>query len=157
MNLFDRVKLLIRSTLSSALRDPLPDLPDSGPNERSEKLLDKAQAYVEILQQDLARAEKRGDRELADRLRREISNLQKTLDKARKKAGQPAVAQPPTSQVANPTPSSASAVQTAKEAPESKSSSGSSPSEAMDTSRVADQIRAMRERESREQRAPGAH
>jgi hypothetical protein len=83
MNLFDRVRLLVRSTLNSALRGNLPEVAIS---EHDEKLMDKAQAQIEILQQDAARAEKRGDAELANRLKREITELQALLDKARRRA-----------------------------------------------------------------------
>lgn len=158
MNLFDRVKLLIRSTVSGALGGSLPDLTDIASNERSDRLLDKAQARVEMLQQDLARAEQRGDAELADRLRREINDLQKTLDKARRKAGQLAVPQSAPSQASAPSTTPTAEV---KGGLENKATGDAQPdaadaadaaNEGMDNSRVADQIRKMREGGSQEPR-----
>lgn len=152
MNLFDRVKLLIRSTVSGALGGSLPDLTDIASNERSDKLLDKAQARVEMLQQDLARAEQRGDAALADRLRREINDLQKTLDKARRKAGRPVVDPPSSSRMSAPPALSTAEAQAG---PQNRSTNNAQPDAAdalPDNTRVADHIRKMREQGSQEQR-----
>lgn len=145
MNLFDRVKLLIRSTVSGALGGSLPDLTDIASNERSDKLLDKAQARVEMLQQDLARAEQRGDAALADRLRREINDLQKTLDKARRKAGRPVVDPPSSSQVSAPPALSTAEAQAELQNRSTDNAQLDAADALPDNTRVADHIRKMRE------------
>lgn len=163
MNLFDRLRLLIHSTVNGALRGNLPEMPDANSSERSDKLIDKAQARVEMLQGDLARAEKRGDAELANRLKRDINELQTSLDKARRKADQASGA-PATSQAATtprlqtssqPEPQEASTTtqqtteqttqQSAGKQQEVNGAPGVQADEELDGSRVADQIRKMRE------------
>ncbi|MCL6512066.1 MAG: hypothetical protein K6U78_15455 [Anaerolineae bacterium] len=143
MKLFDRMKLLVRSTFGSLLHgSPADDRSAATPIRRSDRSLDKARAHLEILQQDLAGAERRGDKELADRLRREIGELQRLLDKAQ--ARRQAV------QVAGPSPGPSSAAQEGAETHEAMTKSdapGRAPDETLDDTRIADQIRKARERE----------
>lgn len=149
MNLFDRVKLLIRSTVSGALGGSLFNLTDVASNERSDKLLDKAQARIEMLQQDLARAEQRGDTALADRLRREINDLQKALDKARRAAGRLVADSPTPSQVLVSSALSAAEVR----ADSRNRNTDDAQTDALpDHTRVADHIRQMRAQRSPEER-----
>jgi len=142
MKLFDRMKLLVRSTLGSLVHGSPADWLEAAPIQRGHRSLDKARAHLEILQQDLAGAERRGDKELADRLRREIGELQRLLDKAQ--ARRQAV------QVAGPSPGPSSAAQEGAETREAMTKSdapGRAPNETLDDTRIADQIRKAREQE----------
>lgn len=148
MNLLDRVRLLVRSTIGGNF----PDIAFT-PDENGLKLLDKAQARIEILQADIARAEKRGDDELAARLKREVDALQKTVNRARKKLGQPVTSSSSSAQAQPAASASASqpdakAQQTAPQtapAVESAQAEDNTEDQPMDDSRVADQIRKARE------------
>jgi hypothetical protein len=82
MDLFERVKLLVRSTLSGGL----PDFSSAGGD--PQRMLDTAEAKLDILRDDLARAEKKGNDELAGTLKTEIAGLEKLIAKARGKAQQ---------------------------------------------------------------------
>jgi hypothetical protein len=138
MKLFDRMKLLVRSTFGSLLHGNPADWLEAAPIRRDDRSLDKARAHLEILQQDLAGAERRGDKELADRLRREIGELQRLLDKVQ--ARRQAV------QVAGPSSAAQEGAET-HEAMTKSDAPGRAPDETLDDTRIADQIRKARERE----------
>jgi len=136
MKLFDRVRLLVRSAFGNLLHGSPADWLEATPIRRDDRSLDRAQAYLEILRQDLAGAEKRGDKALADRLRRELDELQRLLDRAqahRRTAG------------LSPSPSSTNrqGVKTHEAAVEPDAPGGAS-DEALDDTRIADQIRKVR-------------
>ncbi|MCS6846616.1 MAG: hypothetical protein RMN52_02740 [Anaerolineae bacterium] len=138
MRFFDRVKLLIRSTVGGVFRgDPL----RASSSRRRDRLLDEARAQLKILQQDLAGAEQRGDEALAGRLRQEIAELQRLLDEveARRQATRPE----PRSSGA-PEPASAQDVAEAKEG-ETTPDAQRAPDAKLDETRIADQIRKLRE------------
>jgi uncharacterized membrane protein len=148
MNLLDRVRLLVRSTIGG-IGSNFPDIAFT-PDENGLKLLDKAQARIEMLQADIARAEKRGDEALAARLKREVDDLQHTVNRARKKLGQPVV--PAASTPAQPavgTSASQPSAKTRHETPAVELPQAQTKEQAedqpMDDSRVADQIRKARE------------
>jgi vacuolar-type H+-ATPase subunit I/STV1 len=85
MNLLDKLVLALRSAVNDAVGD------DVAPVTKEEQVLraiDKAEARLDALRDDLARAEKRGQDELAEQLRKEIDSLQKMLDKTRKRLNQ---------------------------------------------------------------------
>jgi len=85
MNLLDKLVLALRSAVNDVVGE------DVAPVTKEEQVLrtiDKAQARLDALRDDLARAEKRGQDELAEQLRKEIDGLQKTLDKTRKRLNQ---------------------------------------------------------------------
>jgi phage shock protein A len=85
MNLLDKLLLALRSTVNDVVSE------DVAPAPKEEQVLreiDRAQARLDTLRDDLARAEKRGQEELAERLKKEIADLQKTLDKTRKRLNQ---------------------------------------------------------------------
>ncbi len=142
MDLFDRVKLLVRSTLSGGL--PEISFVQGDP----QKMLDKAEAKLEILRDDLARAEKKGNDELAGKLKVEIAELEKLIAKARSKV-QPA---PTTSQPAaaarapEATPAQAEAKQaTATSSAETGGENARPADVIIDETRVADQLKKLRE------------
>ncbi len=132
MKFLDRVKLLIRSTVGSAFC--------GGParassNRRRDRLLDEARSQLETLREDLAGAEKRGDDALAGRLRDEIAELQRLLDEveARQQVTHTRQRLSPTPQ---PSPTSSMA----------QAEGGEATSDAqLDETRIADQIRKLRE------------
>jgi hypothetical protein len=85
MNLFDKLLLALRSAVNDVVSE------DVAPVTKEEQVLraiDKAQARLDTLRDDLARAEKREQDELAEQLRKEIADLQATLDKTRKRLNQ---------------------------------------------------------------------
>lgn len=150
MDLFDRVKLLVRSTLNSGLPEMTSRSSDP------QKMLDTAEAKLEILRDDLARAEKKGNDELAATLKVEIADLEKTIAKARGKAQQanakPATAKPaPQPATSTPVTEPAKTVQP-KETVEAEKLAAESPQVAskpadvvIDETRVADQLKKLRE------------
>jgi hypothetical protein len=145
MDLFDRVKLLVRSTLSGGL----PDISFSQGD--PQKMLDTAEAKLDILRDDLARAEKKGNDELAAKLRMEIAGLEKMIVKARGKA-QPAQSTPAAQPTATPAVQPAkvessidAAKDAAKPAAETPQQSPAPADVVIDETRVADQLKKLRE------------
>lgn len=132
MKFLDRVTLLIRSTVGGASRRG-PSQASS--NRRRDRLLEEAQAQLESLREDLAEAERRGDRALADRLRDEIAELRRLLDEveARQRRAQPQPRSSPAPQP-SPTPSAAQAEE-----------GTAAPDAQLDETRIADQLRKLRE------------
>jgi len=130
MKLLDRVGLLIRSTFGSLLHSKPADRLEGALARRDDRWPDKARAHLEILRQYLVGAERRGNRELAERLRREIDELQRLLDKAQahRRTNSQEAAQP------HQAMTGADVLD--------KASDG-----AFDDTRIADQIRKMRGRE----------
>lgn len=145
MNLLDRMRLLLRATIGGNF----PDIAFT-PDEDGLKLLDKAQARIEILQSDIARAEKRGDDELAARLKREVDELQKTVNRARQKLGQPVTSSSSAqAQSADSALASQPVVKVEQASTVDSTQAGdNSRDQPMDDSRVADQIRKAREGKS---------
>lgn len=139
MKFLDRVKLLIRSTVGSAFYGG-PTRASS--NRRSDRLIDDARAQLETLREDLAEAERRGDEALAGRLRKEIAELQRLLDEveARQRTAQSQQRASPA-----PEPSSTSGTARAKES-ESTPDVQHAPDAQLDETRIADQIRKLREK-----------
>lgn len=82
MNLLDKLVLALRSAVNDVVSE---DVVPVTKEEQVHHAIDKAQARLDTLRDDLARAEKRGQDELAARLKQEIADLQKTLDKTRKR------------------------------------------------------------------------
>ncbi len=148
MDLFERVKLLVRSTLSGGL----PELSSSSKGD-PQKMLDTAEAKLEILRDDLARAEKKGNDELAGKLKGEIADLEKLIAKARSKAQAANAAQTkaaPAAQTVEPKQAAAPAnVEPPKEVaapPAEKPQEAAKPADVViDESRVADQLKKLRE------------
>jgi hypothetical protein len=142
MDLFERVKLLVRSTLSGGL----PEFSSGGGD--PQKMLDKAEAKLEFLRDDLARAEKKGNDELAGKLKTEIADLEKLIAKARGKA-QTASAKPAAQPAAStPAPEPAKAeTPKADEKPvvEAPQETAKPADVVIDESRVADQLKKLRE------------
>ena len=85
MNLFDKLLLALRSAVNDVVSE---DVVPVTKEEQVHRAIDKAQARLDTLRDDLTRAEKRGQDELAARLKQEIADLQKTLDKTRKRLNQ---------------------------------------------------------------------
>jgi hypothetical protein len=141
MDLFERVKLLVRSTLSGGL----PEFSSSGGD--PQKMLDKAESKLEILRDDLARAEKKGNDELAGKLKTEIADLEKLIAKARGKAqGKAAPAHQPAATAPAAQPAQAEAVKMIeKPAPETPQETAKPADVVIDESRVADQLKKLRE------------
>ena len=89
MNLLDKLVLALRSAVNDAVGDVVSeDVSPATKEERALRAMDKAQARLDTLRDDLARAEKRGQDELAARFKQEIADLQATLDKTRKRLHQ---------------------------------------------------------------------
>ena len=142
MDFFDRVKLLVRSTLSGGL----PELSPRGGD--PQKMLDKAEAKLEILRDDLARAEKKGNDELAAKLKGEIADLEKLIAKARGKA-QPAkttpAAQPVETVTKSVEPAKAEAPKAVEQPTQEKQDTDKPADVIIDETRVADQLKKLRE------------
>lgn len=142
MDLFERVKLLVRSTLSGGL----PEFSSSSGD--PQKMLDTAEAKLEILRDDLARAEKKGNDELAGTLKTEIADLEKRIAKARSRT-KTATATPATPSVASTSASEPVKVEKAKAAEQSASESQQETTRpadvVIDETRVADQLKKLRE------------
>ncbi len=85
MNLFDKLLLALRSAVNDVVSE---DVVPVTKEEQVHRAIDKAQARLDTLRDDLTRAEKRWQDELAARLKQEIADLQKTLDKTRKRLNQ---------------------------------------------------------------------
>ncbi len=143
MDLFERVKLLVRSTINGGL----PEMPMSSKGD-PQKMLDKAEAKLEILRDDLARAEKKGNDELASKLKTEIADLEKLIAKARGKA-QPAGTAPATQPAATTSPIQSAKVEAPKEAvktaTEPQQENAKPADVVIDESRVADQLKKLRD------------
>lgn len=144
MDLFDRVKLLVRSTLSGGL--PEISLSQGDP----QKMLDKAEAKLEILRDDLTRAEKKGNDELAGKLKTEIAELEKLIAKARSKSKAqpaPATSQPAsTAHAPEATPAQAEAKRTTVAPSAETGGEIAGPADVIiDETRVADQLKKLRE------------
>ncbi len=142
MDLFERVKLLVRSTLSGGL----PEFSSSSGD--PQKMLDTAEAKLEILRDDLARAEKKGNDELAGTLKTEIADLEKRIAKARSRT-KTATTTPATPPVASTSASEPAKVETAKAAEQPASESQQETTRpadvVIDETRVADQLKKLRE------------
>ncbi len=85
MNLFDKMLLALRSAVSDVVSE---DIVPVTKEEQVHRAIDKAQARLDTLRDDQTRAEKRGQDDLAERLKKEITDLQKTLDETRKRLNQ---------------------------------------------------------------------
>ena len=86
MNLLDKLVLALRSAVNDAVGDVVSeDVSPATKEEHALRAMDKAQARLDIMREDLERAEKRGQDDLAARLKPEITDLQATLDKTRKR------------------------------------------------------------------------
>lgn len=148
MDFFDRVKLLVRSTLNGGL----PEFSSSMKGD-PQKMLDTAEAKLEILRDDLARAEKKGNDELAAKLKTEIADLEKLIAKARgkaKQAGATPVAQSaaPVTMASAPeaTPAKAEAAKAVEQPATETPQPNTTPADVViDESRVADQLKKLRE------------
>ncbi|BCX03631.1 MAG: hypothetical protein KatS3mg053_1569 [Candidatus Roseilinea sp.] len=138
MRFFDRVKLLIRSTVGGVFYG---GSTRTSSTQRRNRLLDEARARLETLQGDLAGAERRGDDALADRLRKEITELRRLLDEveARQRAVQSEHRSPQA-----PGAASAGEVAQAREG-QAKPDAQDASDTKLDETRIADQIRKMRE------------
>jgi hypothetical protein len=91
MNLLDKLKLALRAAVEDIVsEEPKAHAakPGAAPsNEDTLRLIERAEAKLDILRADQARARKAGQTELATRLDQEIAGLQKTLDKTRQRIG----------------------------------------------------------------------
>lgn len=138
MKFLDRVKLLIRSTVGSAFYR---DSTRASSNWRRDRLLDDARAQLEILQEDLAGAEKRGDDALASRLRKEIAELQRLLDEIETRQRALGSQQRPSSATEPPSVQREAQARKSKTTPDMQHASNAQ----LDDTRIADQIRRLRE------------
>ena len=95
MKLIDKLVLALKSAVggaasstASTVGDVVREtIPAAGKREDTLRLLEKAQARIDLLRADADRAGKRGDTALADRLKLEATQLQQTVDKTRKRIG----------------------------------------------------------------------
>ena len=142
MDLFERVKLLVRSTLSGGLPEFSPHSSDP------QKMLDTAEAKLDILRDDLVRAEKKGNDELAGKLKTEIADLEKLIAKARgkaKQAGAVPAAQPVAAAPSVEPAKTEAPKETAKPATETPQATEKPADVVIDETRVADQLKKLRE------------
>lgn len=86
MKLLDKLVLALKSALGGAVDDIVSEAPPAA-DKRDDtlRLLEKAQARIDLLRSDADRAKKRGDAALADRLTKEAGALQQTVDKTRRR------------------------------------------------------------------------
>ena len=89
MKLLDKLVLALKSAVGGAVADVVgEDLPAADKVEATRRLIDRAQARIDTLKADAERARKRGDADLAQRLDKDVAELQKTIHKTQQRLGQ---------------------------------------------------------------------
>ncbi len=89
MKLLDKLVLALKSAVGGAVADVAgEDLPAADKAEATRRLIDRAQARIDAIKADAERARKRGDDELAQRLDKDVAELQKTIHKTQQRLGQ---------------------------------------------------------------------
>jgi chromosome segregation ATPase len=86
MNLFDKLIHALKSAVNDVVSEDVRTTP-ANKSDATLQLIEKAEAKIDILKADLARAEKAGQADLAGRLKSEIEALQGTLNKTRQRIG----------------------------------------------------------------------
>jgi hypothetical protein len=88
MKLLDKLLLALKSAVGGAVEDIVSEAtPAADKRDETLRLIEKAQARIDMLRADAERANKRGDAALADRLTKEAGALQQTVDKTRRRIG----------------------------------------------------------------------
>jgi hypothetical protein len=88
MKLLDKLVLALKSAVNDVVGEDVALRGKDGGDENTLRLIEKAQTRIDILRKDAERADKRGDAELAAKIRKEAAGLQKTVDKTRQRLGQ---------------------------------------------------------------------
>jgi hypothetical protein len=97
MNLLDKLKLALKAAVDDIVSEEpkakarRTDAPPS--NDETLQLIERAEAKLDILRGDQERAQKAGQAELAERLKKEIAGLEQTLNKTRQRLGKAAASE----------------------------------------------------------------